>query len=70
MGLRSCEGISPDGMDSYYRYLESKRAYRPTTRDARRAISPEEEAIIKEGANRVREMIAWEDTVDPEDLKK
>ena len=47
-----------------------KRPYRPTTRDARRALDPEAEAVIRAGAERIREIVAWEDTVDSVDLKR
>jgi hypothetical protein len=66
MGLKRNRGLDSQGLESYYGKAE--RPYRPTTRSARRALTPEEEDIIRNGSERVKKMIAaneeWADTVD------
>lgn len=59
MGMRSSKGLSPDGLESYYGTI-TREPYKPTTRGARRTLSSEEEAIIREGGERVRRIVALE----------
>jgi|GEM_PF-6812644 len=56
MSSRITKGLDAQGLESYYGSRE-RRPYRPTTREARKPLLPEEEAKIVEIANRVRAMI-------------
>lgn len=68
MGIIKSRGLSPDGLESQYR--RDGMPYRPTTRDARKALPSEVEVTVKAGANRVREIVSWENTVDANTLEK